>query len=268
MISFLYIYRMIIYTLSDPISKEVRYVGLTIRPLKQRFSQHYSRKCNNHKCNWIKSLRNKGLKPVMQELDVANSIKELNDLEIYWIEQFKQWGFNLVNLTQGGEGSFGYKHTKESLNKMKEKLALRPKKLPVRRMTKQEQYASISKNLSKKVIEYSLEGDFIKVWDSRIEAATFYKITSSAIGHALRDLTRSCNGSLWRNFTEKFSKKIFPYYYTGNKRKIIVFDIILNREYTFNSITDAFVITGRPMNVNLLIDKDKLFKKRFKFITC
>ena len=256
---------MIIYTLSDPVSKEVRYIGLTTKPLKERFSQHYSRKCNNHKCNWIKGLRSKGLRPVMQELDIANSTEELNSLEIYWIEQFKQWGFNLVNLTQGGEGSFGYKHTKESLNKMKEKLALRPKKPPVKRMTKEEQYALISKNLSKKVIEYSLIGNFIKVWNSRTEAATFYEIRTSAIGNALRDESKSCNGSLWRNFTEDFSKKILPYEHTGNKRKIIVFDILLNKEYVFNSASDAFVITGRPMNINLLIDKDKLFKKRFKF---
>ena len=259
---------MIIYTLADPLSKEIRYVGLTTRSLKERFYQHCNAKSNSYKYNWIKKLKKKNLKPVIEILDTAENIEELRELEIYWIEQLKHWGFKLVNLTQGGQGSFGYKHTAESIIKMKAIIASRPKKPPVKRMTKKEQYNLLSKNLSKKVIEYSLNGDIIKIWNSRLEAALFYNIRPSAIGHALKDTTRSCNNSLWRDFTEEYSEKISPYSYTGNKIKTFVYDLLQKETYVFDSLSEAFKVTGRPTNVQLFINKNKLFKKRYIFKQC
>jgi len=39
-------------------------------------------------------------------------------VEIERIDQFKKLGYKLCNLTEGGDGSSGYKHTKESLQKI------------------------------------------------------------------------------------------------------------------------------------------------------
>ena len=42
---------------------------------------------------------------------------------MYWISQFKSWNFNLLNGTDGGEGSNGFKgkkHTDETKEKCKE----------------------------------------------------------------------------------------------------------------------------------------------------
>jgi len=93
-----------IYTLEHPVTKEVRYIGKTKNP-KERFHNHCNRLHNEytHKRNWINSLRSQGLKPKMNILDEIDE-SEWKYWEKFWIEQFRQWGFNLVNHTSGGDG--------------------------------------------------------------------------------------------------------------------------------------------------------------------
>lgn len=93
-----------IYTLEHPVTQEIRYVGKT-RNLKERFKNHCNPLHNekSHKRNWINSLRKQKLKPVMQVLDEVPE-SEWQYWEIYWLQQLKCWGFDLVNHTAGGEG--------------------------------------------------------------------------------------------------------------------------------------------------------------------
>lgn len=95
-----------IYILQDPITLNVRYVGKSNNP-KRRFDSHLWTKPKNttHCYYWIKNLLNNNLKPIMTIIDETENDWEF--LEKYWIEQFKQWGFKLTNLTDGGEGAYG-----------------------------------------------------------------------------------------------------------------------------------------------------------------
>jgi transposase len=93
-----------IYTLSDPITNEIRYVGKA-NNLKKRLSTHLTPSNlikPSHKNNWIKSLLVKNLKPLIKIVDEV-LISEWEFWEIYWISQFKTWGFKLTNLTNGGD---------------------------------------------------------------------------------------------------------------------------------------------------------------------
>jgi group I intron endonuclease len=104
-----------IYTLSCPIRNEIMYIGKTIN-LKERLIAHYKeKKCNKSKIEWVVNLREKGLKPIMEVLDEVYE-HNWSISEKYWISQFKSWGFNLLNISEGGEGInlVGFKHTKES----------------------------------------------------------------------------------------------------------------------------------------------------------
>jgi hypothetical protein len=93
-----------IYTLSHPISNEIRYVGQTKHNLEQRLRGHLKSKDKTHRTYWIKSLINNGLKPKIELIETVN--KEIgSDSEIFWITMFKSWGFKLCNLTEGGETS-------------------------------------------------------------------------------------------------------------------------------------------------------------------
>jgi len=111
-----------IYSLSDPVTMETRYIGKTSY-IKQRLYAHIKECKSNgksHKISWIKSLLNKDLRPIIEIIDEV-PISEWEYWECYWIEQFKSWGFNLVNLTKGGGGGNGYRHTNDSKEVMKHK---------------------------------------------------------------------------------------------------------------------------------------------------
>lgn len=92
-----------IYTLSHPVTLEVRYIGVTTN-LKTRLNRHCHITDNTHKECWVKSLKTQNLKPLIEEIDSFDNKEEAYAMEIYWISQFKAWGFDLCNLSEGGMG--------------------------------------------------------------------------------------------------------------------------------------------------------------------
>ncbi len=97
-----------IYTLTDPRTNEIRYVGKA-NNVSQRYRAHLNRarKHQIHKKNWIESLKREGLKPIIDIIDIV-PITEWIFWETYWISQIRAWGFNLINYTNGGDGcTFG-----------------------------------------------------------------------------------------------------------------------------------------------------------------
>lgn len=111
-----------IYSLCDPITEEVRYIGKTDQYLKQRLYSHIQESKSDkrsHKISWIKSLLSKGLKPLIKIVDEVPQ-DEWKYWECYYIELYKSRGYNLTNLTDGGQGGSGYKHTEESRERMRQ----------------------------------------------------------------------------------------------------------------------------------------------------
>lgn len=108
-----------IYYLSDS-KGNIRYVGKTKNEPRKRLYKHIL-ECKSeeisHKINWIKSLLNKGERPIIEVIDEVPE-GEWQFWEEYWISQLKSWGFQLTNLTIGGDGGNGYKHTSDSKKKM------------------------------------------------------------------------------------------------------------------------------------------------------
>lgn len=216
-----------IYTLADPRTNEIRYVGLTCKTLASRRSSHLTDARNlskkNHRTHWLRSLLKQQLKPVIELLDEASSYDDLIKLEIYWISQLKAWNFRLINETDGGEGSVGYKHTPESMLKIliaNRKRQVKPKKS---RMTKEDQYTLLSKALSIPILQYDLKGNFVKQWVSRLKAAKVNNSSSSAIGHSLKDPTRTAIRFYWRyQLTKNYPDKIQVSLKKGNKQRLQV----------------------------------------------
>lgn len=103
-----------IYTLSD--ENEVRYVGKSKNP-QLRLKKHL-RECKQKRTakeKWIYSLLTNGKKPILEILDEVH-VSNWEQTEVYWIAQFKAWGFKILNSTSGGEGSDGFKGKKHSSN--------------------------------------------------------------------------------------------------------------------------------------------------------
>ena len=94
-----------IYTLTDPITNQIRYVGKA-NNVSQRYKAHLNRarKHQTHKKNWLELLRRKKVKPILDIIDVV-PLDDWQFWETYWISQIKTWGFDLVNHTGGGDGA-------------------------------------------------------------------------------------------------------------------------------------------------------------------
>jgi hypothetical protein len=163
-----------IYTLEDPDTNEIRYIGKTVKSLKDRLTGHiYScQKEKNHRTNWIKSIIKKGKKPIIKMIDSC-PWDESQELESYWISKFKNEGFNLVNLTNGGEGHLGAKLSKER----RDKLTLA---------------------VSKKIYQYDLQGVFIKEYNNAVDASKELGLKySSKINAAARGDRKKAASFLW-----------------------------------------------------------------------
>jgi len=70
---------------------------------------------------WLYELKCLGKKPIVEILEEIKT-DEWENAEIYWIAQLKCWNFKLLNGTEGGEGSNGFKgktHSEETKNKIR-----------------------------------------------------------------------------------------------------------------------------------------------------
>lgn len=107
-----------IYGLIDPLSGNVRYIGKALDP-KDRYRQHIKIKENpkTHKEKWIFSLYKLGLTPELVIIETTIETKA-NEAEQFWIAEYRAEGFQLTNGTDGGEGFFGYKPSKETIEKI------------------------------------------------------------------------------------------------------------------------------------------------------
>ena len=111
-----------IYTLSDPLTNEIRYVGQTTVSVQIRYNHHiYNWKKTigkmSHVNAWIKYLALQDLKPVLTIIVEEEDITKLDDLEIYYIQFYKNQNYNLCNHTISGHGIRGYKMTDQAKNK-------------------------------------------------------------------------------------------------------------------------------------------------------
>lgn len=277
-----------IYTLAHPKTGEIRYVGKTTN-LKRRTYQHcntkISKKLNNkHLGNWLLSILNNDLKPTLEIIEEC--VDDWVKYEQYWIEQFKQWGFNLLNLTKGGEG-FGYKHSEETKRKMsfiqkgvpknftqktlEEKRKLmqgdsNPMKNPMYKqkvidarkgnnswvtdLMKENLKARIQESVknntqsgNKAILQYDLEGNFIKEWISITQVSKELGFCNKVIIDTCKGRKISSCGFVWRYKTPNYLLKIEIPKKPVNQL-LIQYDKEMNIINEFESLIDAFKSTN------------------------
>lgn len=92
-----------IYTLADPRTHEVRYVGKAF-DLKKRFSIHVCDKTPTHRGRWIRHLRSVGLRPEMEVLETVIDYDDTAwpEAEKFWISNLRFLGCRLTNADSGG----------------------------------------------------------------------------------------------------------------------------------------------------------------------
>jgi len=253
-----------IYSLTDPITNEVRYIGKTNNP-KDRYSRHLQ-KCylekydkNTYKSNWIKSLLKIGEKPIMDIIQECDS-STVNELEIYWINKFKIDGYKLTNLSDGGEFGVdwnGRKHTNLSKDKI---------------------HNSKLKYMTP-VTHYDINGNILSEYESLMEA-------SRKSGHHIYLISNCCKNKghytvggkhFWRKdnnidpttFRYKGDKFDYIPYNKNiqiNSRKICKYDLNGKLLQVYDSMRNAAMDSGSDKANILSCCKRKINKKNGKFI--
>lgn len=204
-----------IYLLSDPITNEIRYVGQTCNSLKNRLAQHVSSiKNQNDTCyrtNWIKSLNKQKLIPNIILIKENLNKTECNELEKYYIKFYKDQNIKLTNMTEGGEGSVGFKHTletKQKLSKMKKLMMTEEYKNNLKikgkekwlNMSEQEILnTKINQPTRKNIYQYDLEGNFIKMFISLREIERELGFFRANISPCIKGVFKQAYGYSWRH---------------------------------------------------------------------
>lgn len=98
-----------IYALCDPITSVVRYIGKTRYTTERRLTYHMSASTRSRvpSANWMRGLREIGLKPVVIEIEKVDVDADWQARERFWIAEFRARGAMLLNLTDGGDGGHG-----------------------------------------------------------------------------------------------------------------------------------------------------------------
>ena len=88
-----------IYTISDPTTNAIRYVGQTVN-IRNRINKHLSvskNKSNHCQC-WVNKLIINNITPIFEIIDECE-VEKLDFYEQFYISLIKSWGFDLTNLT-------------------------------------------------------------------------------------------------------------------------------------------------------------------------
>lgn len=141
------------------------------------------------------------------------------------------------NMTDGGEGCVGMKHTEKAIEKMR---GPRPNIIG----DKNPNYGN-----GRAVVQMSLDGEYIAEYDTMNQAAIAVDAYISNISNACKGVVASANGFLWR-FKDEYSPSENIQYVNHHCRQVI--QLTMNGEYIaeYDSLLCAEIATG--------VDKDAI----------
>ena len=182
------------------------YIGKTKNPISRKYD-HIKKFGSN-----IKYI-------ILEQID-SILYTDWEPLETYWIEQFRQWGFKILNQNKGGGGPEFL--TIESKQKISSKIKNNKERgLKISKANKGKSHSNKGKKLSKEhcikikqtraylksrkrnwnlkaIIQYDLKDNFIKEWNSINEAQLYYKPKEDGIGACCRNKQKTAYGFKWK----------------------------------------------------------------------
>ena len=173
-----------IYTLTDPISLEIRYVGKSSKPedrLKRHLSDYNLAESWTKKNKWLLYLKNENLKPILNIIDEGDD-SNINELEIKWISHYNEIT-TLTNMTEGGDGFswLGKKHTSLSVDKMK-----------------------FNHPLRREVIKFDLDNNIIDIFNSIHECSDVTGLDRSHISKCCKNVKNITVGGYYFRFIDGY----------------------------------------------------------------
>ena len=185
-----------IYKIKNKIDNKI-YIGQTIQDLEDRWKGHLKKNSN---CRYLKSAFKKyGVDNFEFQLVCITFDNCLDDMEIKYIEHYNCLAPNGYNLRLGGNSG---KHNEETKRKIGEAVKNRYKNGLVHpqlgKHPSEETRKKLSEAKKRKVIQYDLDGNLLKTFDSIKEAAEYIGAEHSGIGHCCRGKNKTAKGFIWK----------------------------------------------------------------------
>lgn len=177
------IYRLVDPTVSPDSNKYIRYIGWTNKTLSARLSNHITEakhdmsQHHTYKNRWINKLLSQNIVPKIEFVDDSDSEEEIKNMEIHYIQKYKDGGFILTNATLGGDGQLGRKVTDEQ-----------------------------KAQFEKAIDVYDKNGQLINTLKSQIECSKVYNVSSSKVSNVCNGIRKSTGGLVFRFKGEPFDK--------------------------------------------------------------
>ena len=197
-----------IYKITSPSNKI--YVGKSIDLDERKKNYKYEgRRKKQHKLN--NSINKYGWENHLFEIIEICEEENINDREIYWISFYNsvKEGLNLMYGGQGGKQSQEVKDKKsKSMMGKKPSLETRQKMSESKKghsmydegwKERMKEAAWKSKQSSKPILQYDLDGNFIKEWESKRQAGKKLKINPVSIANNTSGISKSAGGYVWKN---------------------------------------------------------------------
>jgi len=191
------------------------YIGITSRDLKTRLSEHIRNNNSGKFKDWINTQINNNIEILISEIEIVSK-KEIKNREIFWIQHFKENGFEILNGNNGGGGPveltdeqknklsesrigdknpfYGKSHSTKSLKKISDNNAKYwlGKKLPKKMI---ENLVEIN---SKSIIQLNKNNILIKNWNSITEASISLNVDASSIVKVLKNKRKTAGNYVWK----------------------------------------------------------------------
>jgi len=193
---------MFIYKLTNTLNNKI-YIGLTTESISERCRKRiaeakYRDSRNSYILNAIRKYGSEVFN--VEQIDTANSLAELRQKEIFYIQQYNSTDRKIgYNLTKGGEGNLGLKMSDETKDKIRQKKLgnkwSEERKLKHSEILKSKNidYSKAKENcklynlkVSKKVEEFDLNNNLIRTYNSISEVWNTLKITRGTIDYYLK----------------------------------------------------------------------------------
>jgi hypothetical protein len=149
-------------------------------------------------------------------MEIISEVLDWRSWEKYYIKYFKEKGYLLKNKNEGGGGLDVW--SEESINKLKNHhtrgakisksntgrtMAHKGKPFTEEHKQKIKQTRSFLKERKNTwqnipILQYSLNGEFIKEWGSQIEATKFLNKNGDGVGACCRGKQKSAYGYIWK----------------------------------------------------------------------
>lgn len=190
-----------------------------------------------------------------QFFTLEEATTELNRLEAYYIGYYDTYK-NGYNSTIGGDGSRGYKA--DDITRAKLSVARKGKKKPEgfgEKISKAQKgrpkstetrrrLSETKKNTGKKIVQYDLEGNYIRTWNNIDEVSKALGVCRESIAGCCRGKSKSAHKSIWRYSISGIPEVVSAKSRRKDSRHIL--QLTLNGEILreFPSIQDAANFVG------------------------